>query len=158
LHCRLCTHLLGPKGTIASDYAKKLRYMAAEAPLRLYMLQKYEWCPGIYHSVNWEAHGVALQKLNPRRIHYTKLVHDILPTTHLANKFDQGKRKCPQCQNEVETTRDHVLRCPSPSAANWRTKFQSSLLLRTSHHSSTHRFGTFFHRTMVSDRRGDPRP
>ena len=147
-------HLLGPKGTIASDYAKKLRYMAAEAPLRLYMLQKYEWCPDIYNSVNWEAHGVALQKLNSRRIHYTKMVHDILPTTHLANKFDQGKRKCPQCQNEVETTRDHVLRCPSPSAANCRTKFQSSLLLRTSHHSSTHRFGTFFHRTMVSDRRG----
>ena len=79
--------LLGPHGTITTlDYVKKLRYTAVEAPLRLYMLKKYEWCPDIYNSVNWEAHGVALQKLNLRRIHYTNLVHDILPTTHMAKK------------------------------------------------------------------------
>lgn len=82
-------HLLGPKGTITSDYAKKIRHMAAEAPLHLYMLKKYEWSPDIYSSGNWEVHdGVALQKVNSRRIHYTKLVQDILPTTHLANKFE----------------------------------------------------------------------
>jgi exonuclease III len=120
-------HLVGLKGTITSSYAKKIRYMAAESPLRLYMLKKYEWSPGIYSSINWEAHGSALKKLGKRNIHYTKLVHDILPTTHLANKYDKGNRTCPQCQFERED-RDHVLRCPSQSALAWRTGFQASLL------------------------------
>ena len=121
-------HLLGTQGTITSKYAKKIRYMAAESPLRLYLLQKHEWSPAIYNSINWDAHGSALQKVNQRRIHYTKLVHDILPTTHLANRYDKGNRTCPQCPSEIED-RDHVLRCPSASAAIWRTRFQETLLI-----------------------------
>ena len=120
-------HLLGAQGTITSHYAKRIRYLAAEAPLRSYMLQRHYWSPTIYDTINWESHGAALKKVNKRRIHYTKLVHDILPTTHQANKYDKGKRTCPQCPCEVED-RNHILRCSSTSATAWRLDFQSSLI------------------------------
>ena len=65
--------------------------------------------------------------MNKRRIHFTKLVYDILPTTAQANRYDHGKRTCPMCPCEVEN-RDHVLRCPSASAAQWRIDFEASIL------------------------------
>jgi hypothetical protein len=68
-----------------------------------------------------------LKKVNKRRIHNTKLVHDILPTTHQASKYDKGKQTCPQCPCEVEN-RIHILRCPSSSAETWHLEFQQSLL------------------------------
>lgn len=65
--------------------------------------------------------------MSKRRILFNKLEYDILPTTSQASRCDKGKRTCPQCPCEVENC-DHILRCPSPSAAAWRLKFQASLL------------------------------
>ena len=65
--------------------------------------------------------------MHKRRTHFTKLVYDILPTTAQANRYDNGKRTCPTCQCEVEN-RDHVLRCPSAQAAQWRLNFEASLI------------------------------
>jgi hypothetical protein len=115
-------HLVGPKGTITSKYPKHMRYHANAAPLRLYMLSKYQWSLPIFDSVHWEAHGAALKKANKQRIHYTKLVFDILPTHSQVNKYDGGNRKCPSCDHSVEN-RDHILRCPSQCAVKWRTEF-----------------------------------
>ena len=53
-------HLICSAGTITSHYAKRIRHVAAEAPLRAYMLQKYQWSPEIYASINWDAHGARL--------------------------------------------------------------------------------------------------
>jgi exonuclease III len=119
--------LLGPQGTITSHFANRIRYLASAPPLRAYLLQKYQWSPENYKSVHWDAHGSALTKMNKRCIHFTKLVYDILPTTAQANRYDHGKRTCPQCPCEVEN-RDHVLRCPSASAAQWRIDFEASIL------------------------------
>ena len=46
------------------------------------------------------------------RLHYSKMVHDILPTLAYLNKQDNGKRLCPCCRHPHET-RDHILRCPA---------------------------------------------
>lgn len=72
---RYRVHLLSSKGTITCAYTKKIQCMAAESPLRLYLLKKYEWSPAIYSSINWEqARGSALKKIAQRKIHYyTKL-------------------------------------------------------------------------------------
>ena len=113
-------HLVGPTGTITSHYPKNMRYHANAAPLRSYMLCKYHWSP--FDTVHWEAHGVALKKANKQRIHYTKLVFDILPTHSQANRYDRGTRKCPSCDHLSET-RDHILRCESLSAVKWRDEF-----------------------------------
>ena len=71
-------------------------------------------------GVTW----ISITKLQKRRTHFTKLVYDILPTTAQANKFDRGKRACPMCPCEVEN-RDHVLKCRSPSATQWRADFET---------------------------------
>jgi ribonuclease HI len=118
-------HLVGPQGTITSHYPKQMRYYATVGPLRQYMLTRYQWSPAIFASVHWEAHGAALKKSNKKRIHYTKLVFDVLPTHHQANKYDNGKRTCPSCDHPTEN-RDHILRCMSPNGVTWRASFLQS--------------------------------
>ena len=64
--------------------------------------------------------------MTKRRIHFTKLIHDILPTTAQANRYDKGNQTCPLCPCTAEN-RDHVLRCPSSAATKWRDSFQTNL-------------------------------
>jgi hypothetical protein len=76
--------------------------------------------------VNWDSHGAALSKHIQMRLHYSKLVHDILPTSAYLNRQDKGKRLCPCCHHPKET-RDHVLRCPALPRNRWRHSFLTSL-------------------------------
>jgi hypothetical protein len=58
--------------------------------------------------VNWEAHGKALAKVSAKQVHFSKLVHDCLPTHSQLNKYDGGSRKCPRC-NEINEDRGIAL-------------------------------------------------
>ena len=115
-------HLCDYQGTITSHYPERTRICATAPALGLYLREKYKWSEAIFDSINWDAHRGALQKLNKKRIHITKLVFDILPTTSQANKYDNGKRTCPACDC-LHEDRDHVLRCPHAKAEAWRTEF-----------------------------------
>ena len=119
-------HLVGPHGTITGNYADYLRYQATAPSLRAYILKKYSWSEPIMSTINWEAHRLALGRMFKRRTHYTKLVFDILPTTSLLNKYDNGRRRCPSC-NAPHEDRDHVLRCRSSRRVTWRIAFMDSL-------------------------------
>jgi hypothetical protein len=57
------------------------------------------------------------------------MMHDILPTNGLANKFDGGSRPCPLCPERNET-RDHVIQCHNPSRDRWRRQFLNLLRVR----------------------------
>ena len=70
---------------------------------------------------------ISAPKIAEKSTRFTKLVYDILPTTAQANKFDRSHRTCPLCPSEAEN-RDHVLKCPSPSATQWRAEFEASLI------------------------------
>ena len=119
-------HLVGPEGTITAHYQKNMRYQATEAPLREYLMAKYHWMTAVFNVIHWEAHGAALKKVNKRRIHYTKMMFDILPTNSQANKYDKGKRTCPTCDHSTEN-RDHILRCGHSDAITWRADLKSDL-------------------------------
>lgn len=68
-----------------------------------------------------------MKKQIHRRVHYTKLVHDLLPTQSLRNKYDAGRRVCPGCP-EISEDRDHIiLRCPSAGRNKWRHSFLAEL-------------------------------
>ena len=56
-------HLVGPDGTITSHYQKAIRYQATEAPLRTYLMNKYQWTPAVFDVIHWSAHGAALCKV-----------------------------------------------------------------------------------------------
>jgi hypothetical protein len=120
-------HLIGPKGTITAHHGRTLRRLATTSPVHEYLTNtRYNWPPSTADFINWAAHQGALKKQDKRRIHFTKLVFDILPTTSRANKFDNGHRTCPSCPHRNED-RDHILRCPSPSRQEWVDNFLSSL-------------------------------
>lgn len=81
-------------------------------------------------SIDWEAHSLALRKDIKHRVHHTKLVHDILPTNELVNKYDPHRSpKCPCCPHKEED-RDHILRCPHITRLEWRKAFLISLRKR----------------------------
>ena len=53
---------------------------------KLLIQKKHRLTPFIARYVNWKAHGLALKKRMPsRQTHLIKVVHDVLPTTGLAN-------------------------------------------------------------------------
>ena len=114
------------EGTITGRYDTTIRFRANSEPLREYIQSKNQWSDQTMQSINWQAHGSALKSFTKQRIHFSKLVHDCLPTHAQANRFDSGHRQCPVCDSTQED-RDHILRCPSPSRAAWRSRFWQAI-------------------------------
>ncbi len=121
-------HLHLPDGTVTGNYDRVLQHEATAKPLLLYIQQKNGWTPSVMGYIDWSA----LRRRPERRTHMTKLLHEILPTTGQANKFDKGTRRCPLCPSQMED-RDHILCCPHPTRQAWREKF----LQEVTHHCST---------------------
>ena len=121
---RALIHL--PSGSITGKFSSKLRLAYSGPPLLAYMKTKHGWSDSTTKAVNWEAHGAGLGKHIKRNTHYTKLVHDILPTNSWLNKMDNGKRTCPCCA-EIQEDRDHILRCPTPGRDQWRQAFLTTI-------------------------------
>ena len=115
-------HLHFKDGTITGKYDRHLQHEATTKPLLEYIKDKNQWTPSIMDSIHWAAHANALKKQSARKTHMVKLLHELLPTTGQANKFDNGKRQCPLCPYQNED-RDHILCCPHPSRVVWREQF-----------------------------------
>jgi hypothetical protein len=77
-------------------------------------------------GIHWSAHGSALKRQTTRQTHMVKLLHEMLPTTRQANKFDHGKRQCPLCPSQTED-RDHILCCSHLTRQQWRNTFLRDL-------------------------------
>ena len=97
---RLQLHLL--EGTVTSSHAATLRHAYSGPPLLESARIKNGWSASTVASIDWQVHGSALRKQMPRRIHYVKLVHDILPTHSFQNRMDTGKRLCLCCSSTHE--------------------------------------------------------
>ncbi len=113
-------------GTITSRYQAAVRREFSGDALLQHIKTRNRWQDETVLAINWDSHGAALSKHIQTRLHYSKLVHDILSTLALLNKQDKGKRLCPCCGNPHET-RDHILKCPAPSRNRWRQSFLTSL-------------------------------
>ncbi len=61
-----------------------------------------------------------------KRVHFTKMVHECLPTFHRLNKFTKGDRKCPACL-VADENRDHIICCPNVERVRWRTSFMAKI-------------------------------
>jgi hypothetical protein len=121
---RVQIHLI--EGTVTSSLATNIRHAYCGPPLLEYIQTQNKWSEAITASINWQAHGSALRKQIPRRCHYVKLVHDILPTHSQKNRMDKGKHTCPCCTS-LQEDRDHILRCPSADRNKWRHQFLATL-------------------------------
>ncbi len=114
------------EGTVTSCHAATLRHAYSGPPLLESLRIRNGWSASTVTSINWQAHGGSLRKQMPRRIHFVKLVHDILPTHSRQNRLDRGTRRCPCCPSPQED-RDHILRCPSAARNQWRHTFLDKL-------------------------------
>ena len=123
---RTKVHLLSSHGTVTGKYAEYLRTAATTPPLQTYLMTKYSWTRRVLDSINWDAQRRALKRMYKRRTHLTKLVFDILPTTSMLNKYDNGRRTCPSCNCAIED-RDHILQCLATRRVKWRIEFMESL-------------------------------
>jgi hypothetical protein len=121
---RVLLHLM--EGTITSSFSATLRHAYCGPPLLEYIRTRNQWSEATVESINWQAHGSALRKQIPRRIHFVKYVHDILPTHSHQNKLDKGQRTCPCCPS-THKDRDHILRCPSLERNRWRHALLAAL-------------------------------
>ena len=88
-----------------------------------FLLKRNKWTDEVFDSmIDWEAHSQALSRNNDKTVHLIKLVHDLLPTNHIAHHYIPERfAKCPSCHCERED-RDHVFQCPHPDRSEWRRK------------------------------------
>jgi hypothetical protein len=114
------------EGTITANVVKELRNHATGPPLRLHIQQRNDWTDHTMELINWKAHGKAFNGMIGKRVHLTKLVHELLPTFRRLNKLTKSERKCPACNN-AEETRDHIIRCQHDKRARWRTAFMTAI-------------------------------
>jgi hypothetical protein len=119
-------HLEINEGTVTAKYDSIIRNAVTVSGLREYIKTKNGWSESIFESINWMAHSKALKSSITRRVHFSKLVHECLPTNSMKNRFDSGQRKCPVCPCDYET-RDHVLRCPAAEREAWRQTFMQKI-------------------------------
>ncbi|KAI2508230.1 hypothetical protein MHU86_6159 [Fragilaria crotonensis] len=73
-------HLVTPNGSMTKNYESAIRYQATKPGLAKHIQERYGWSASVMNNVNWRAHGSSLRKQIKRKTHYTKLVHEILPT------------------------------------------------------------------------------
>jgi exonuclease III len=124
---RTRAHLIIRNETITSRYPAAIRHAYTGPALQLYIQDRNGWSDSTFQSINWRAHGQVLRNHITHRIHFSKLVHDILPTASYLNKMDKGKRCCPCC-NHPHEDRDHILTCSHFSRNKWRHGLLRALL------------------------------
>ena len=99
-------------GTVTSNYRATLRRLATYENLRLYHCTKYDWTESVFDSVDWLAHGRAINSNFSRRHFLVKFLHDWLPLGHLKSRYaEYYTDTCPLCSTSLET-RSHFLQCP----------------------------------------------
>lgn len=107
--------------TITYQEKSAIQFAETGPPLCEYIKETNKWSDKVMRSIDWDAHGTALHRGNSKRVHLTKLVHDLLPTNSYAYRFVEDRTSCcPTCTHDNED-RDHIIRCSHPSRVRWRT-------------------------------------
>ena len=120
-------HLHLPCDTVKSKHKPRIRYANSSPALMENMRNTYDrpketkdridWTAETKDRIDWTAHGQFLQQCFNQRSHFTKLVHNILPTNHRVHKYDKTRSaNCSLRNHPDEEDRDHILRCPKQLA------------------------------------------
>ena len=116
-HAAAQVHIHG--GTITSRLPFMLRMAETGPPLQEYICRKNNWTTADFDTINWAAHSAVIKSHNAQRIHFTKKLHEVLPTNYILHRRSPDRQQCPCCDDPNEN-HDHVIRCPSPARATWR--------------------------------------
>jgi hypothetical protein len=119
-------HLQLRDGTVTSRYFDVLVHEATAKPLLDYIGKKNGLDSSTLQAIHWKAHAMAIKRTAIPHTHVAKLLHHMLPTHKLANKFDGGARKCPLC-GSLHEDRLHIMSCDHDSRRKWRDDFLTGL-------------------------------
>jgi hypothetical protein len=111
---------LSNHGTCTYRYHQNLRRSETERPLLEYIITRNKWTHSQAETIDWDAHERAIKSHNKKRIHITKLVHDILPTNKNVHRQQKQNQRCLTCKDNPSEDRDHILRCQHTTRAQWR--------------------------------------
>lgn len=108
--------------TVNSKYKQMIRYNTTEQLLLSHIRKRNGWTDQVLNSVDWQAHGRAISSQDNNKSTLIKLIHDILPTARMVNKYNPSIiPSCLSC-NGPEEDRIHLLRCIQ------RENYQTTLL------------------------------
>jgi hypothetical protein len=79
-----------PNGSVTGKFANTLRTACCGPPLLTHMKAQYQWSEATADSINWDAQGTCLGRNIQRGSHFTKLVHENLPTHSWLIMMDKG--------------------------------------------------------------------
>ena len=78
---RTRAHLVVKQGKITANYPGGIRVANTGPQLLRHIQQRNQWSDTTTESINWTSHGTALRNHFRLRQHFSKQVHDILPTS-----------------------------------------------------------------------------
>jgi len=124
-----CPAMLTIRGiSITSNYRKQLIRAYVEPEYMQYLQYRFEWSDSTITSIAWKSFQIAVQRMR-RDVLITKVCNDLLPTAEaLYKRKYQTHDNCVLCQQKE--TRNHIIRCTSPSRIKMRTKVLGALRRR----------------------------
>jgi hypothetical protein len=112
------------EGTITRNYRQTIRKIGTKPAMEQYLCANNHWSASEFEWIDWDSHGISIQKWYHKKHFITKYLHDWLPLFgQLAKYKSHHSAKCPSCDHTVED-RDHFLRCPG---RNWQGDFFPAL-------------------------------
>jgi hypothetical protein len=124
-----CDAMLSIRGiSITSNYRKQLIRAYVEPEYIQYLQYKFGWPNDTIEVIAWKCLSLAIQRIH-RDVLITKVCNDLLPTADTLCKMRyQHHDTCILCQNHE--TRDHIIRCTSPSRIKWRQQYICAIRTR----------------------------
>jgi hypothetical protein len=117
-----CDAMLSIRGiSITSNYRRQLIRAYVEPEYIQYLQYRFSWSKEIIEVIAWKCLSLAIRRID-RDVLITKVCNDLLPTAETLYKMRyQHYDTCILCHNQE--TRDHIIRCKSPSRIKWRQKY-----------------------------------
>ena len=124
-----CDAMLSIRGiSITSNYRKQLIRAYVEPEYIQYLQYRFGWPNETIEIIAWKCLSLAIQRID-RDVLVTKVCNDLLPTAETLYKMKyQFHDTCVLCNNQE--SRDHIIRCTSPSRIEWRKKYIGALRKR----------------------------
>ena len=114
-------------GTVNSKIKRELRLARTIGPLREKLCTDNGWSEETFDSIDWEAHRLALNRLNKHHVTLVKHLNNVTPVGRFVHRYNiKYPKDCPSC-NTPEETRKHLYRCPAPSREAWRRDCKTNL-------------------------------
>jgi len=114
--------------SVTSNYRKQLIRAYVEPEYMQYLQYRFGWSDTTISSIAWKSFKLAVNRIR-RDVLITKVCNDLLPTAEaLCKRKYQSHDKCVLCQRQE--TRNHIIRCTSPSRIKTRTQLLGALRRR----------------------------